>query len=386
MKPTKLIIKKLNNKLTKQEKKLFAEWIQKSEVNKELFNKIRSIKENGTDISKLKFSDSKTAWKRVVRKYQEQNIQRVKRKRKQSFLKYAAVFIGFLFLGYGYVKFIAPKEEIVHDSNAITLELDNGEIRVLTLNDIQSITNKDGSVLGTKKGKRLDYTVSEPVQKLIYNTLKVPYGKKFEVTLSDSTLVYLNAGSSLRYPIQFIKGKERKVFLEGEAYFNVSKDTENKFVVATAEMNVSVYGTIFNLSAYPEDKYINTVLVEGSVGISSSKINEGKEKEILKLEPGYKAEWNINTGNTIFDKVDTDIFTGWTEGRLVMKNLSFENIVKKLERHYNVDIKNNYENLNKEVFTASFDIESIDEVLASFSENRAFNFEINNQTITINKP
>lgn len=388
MKPTTLLLKSLTGKLTEQEEKVFKEWLQQSIGNRELFDKIKSLKESGTDISEFEFWDSEKAWANIIREYDTKSLRKSRSRNFAHLLKYAAVFVGIAILGYGYYKYNNTEIPLsnIHKPNTITLELDNGEIRVLSEEDTYAITTKNGAVLGTKNGTRLDYTSDKPADELVYNTLKVPYGKRFEVALSDATVVYLNAGSSLRYPIRFLEDTERQVFLTGEAYFNVAKDKANKFIVTTAEMDVTVFGTKFNLSAYPEDKYVNTVLVEGSVGISSATANERNDNHIQQLKPGYKAEWDTDTGKTVFDKVDTDIFTGWIEGRLVMKNLSFENIIKKLERHYDVVIINNYTELNKEVFTASFDIESIQEVLASFSENRAFKFQTDNQTIIINKP
>nr|WP_299071891.1 FecR family protein [uncultured Allomuricauda sp.] len=386
MKPTTLIIKRLTTKLTLQEEKALEEWLRESDKNQELFDTIKSLKENGTSISNLVFWDSEKAWANVLQKYEMGRVRKTRKKSVSSFLKYAAVFAGIFVLGYSYFEYSFTKQTSSIDPDAVILTLENGEIQLLSEDNEHEITSKDGSVLGVKSGIRLNYTTAKPPKKLTYNTLTVPYGKRFEVILSDSTLVYLNAGSSLKYPIQFIEGSERKVFLDGEAFFNVTHAKKNKFIVSTSEMDVTVYGTKFNVSAYAEDKYINTVLVEGSVGLSSSETGQIKDTQKLRLEPGYKAEWNTETGNTVFDRVDTDLYTSWINGRLVMKNFTFKSITSRLERRYNVQIINNYEELDNEVFTASFDIETIEEVLASFAENKDFEFESLNNKITINKP
>ncbi|WP_299548757.1 FecR domain-containing protein [Seonamhaeicola sp.] len=267
------------------------------------------------------------------------------------------------------------------DANSIILELDNGEKEIITTNGTKTILNKEGKVVGTQKGTNLNYTnpsVEKLPEELIYNKLTIPYGKVFQITLSDGTKVHLNAGSSIRYPVYFIKDKNRIVYLEGEAYFDVVKNSEQPFIVKTDNMNIEVLGTKFNVSSYPEDPSINTVLVEGSVSINSDK---NKNNTILK--PGHKADWKKQSGKVLVNNVDTSIYTAWIEGRIVFEHMPFENILVKLERHYDISITNNNLDLAKETFTASFDIESIEQVLKAFSKNYHFTYTINQDQITI---
>ncbi|SDF05839.1 protein of unknown function, partial [Pricia antarctica] len=150
-------------------------------------------------------------------------------------------------------------------------------------------------------------------------------------------------------------------------------------------MDVRVLGTKFNIMAYPEDREINTVLVEGSVSLYSSESGYDPKKAD-KLEPSYKATWDKFYERMDVEKVDTDIYTGWIDGKLVLKEMSFKNIVPKLERYYNVSIDNTYEALNNEVFTATFDIETIDEALRIFAEETPFQYKFNKDRITIYRP
>src|SRR5690606_36367432 len=106
--------------------------------------------------------------------------------------------------------------------------------------------------------------------KLAYNTLKIPFGKKFRLQLSDGTMVHINSGSTLKYPIKFIAGENRQVYLDGEAFFDVAKDKKHPFIVNADNLNVRVLGTHFNVSNYPEDAVTDVVLVEGSVGMYRS--------------------------------------------------------------------------------------------------------------------
>ena len=150
-------------------------------------------------------------------------------------------------------------------------------------------------------------------------------------------------------------------------------------------MDVRVLGTKFNVTAYPEDREINTVLVEGSVSLYSSESGYDPKKAD-KLEPGYKATWDRFYEKMDVEKVDTDIYTGWIDGKLVIKGMSFKNIVPKLERHYKVSIDNKNDALDNEVFTATFDIETIDGALRIFAEETHFEYEINKDRITIYGP
>ena len=387
MKLSNLILKRVTQALSKEEEQLFQEWFSESEQNKKLYSFLKIQKKQGADLSKLRDWDSDAAWVKIIEQYELR-----KNKSKKPFgltpiLKYAAVFLGIATFSYGYLQFSKQKTETkASNKNAITLQLDNGEIHTLYNNNDYAIKNKDGNILGFQNKNKLDYKDTEVGEKLTYNKLTIPYGKRFEISLSDGTTVYLNAGSSLRYPVKFIEGLDRHVYLIGEAFFDVSEDKAHPFIVSTSEMDVTVLGTEFNVAAYPEDQFISTVLVEGSVNLSNSKTNRKQEVETVKLLPGYKADWALGSGKTVLDQVDTDIYTGWIEGRLVLKNLPFNTIIKKLERHYNVEIVNNYNAFDAQIFTATFDVETIDEVLSSFAENKSFHFKTKGNTITIESP
>jgi len=386
MKLSKLIVKKLNGTVSEEEKEFLNNWIQKSSENKELFSKLKDLRRRGVDISELSNLDSISAWEIVLQKYKSKTVYSPNKFISQAVLKYAAIFIGILILSYGYYEYTSLKESVSLNSNAITLELDNGAIRVLKFNDSELVTNGEGSILGKKVGNKLIYMYENEGSELVFNTLNIPHGKRFQIELSDGTTVHLNAGSSLRYPIKFLKNQERRVFLNGEGFFDVTEDKDRSFIVSASDIDVTVLGTEFNVTTYPEEKYIQTVLVEGSVSLSNSEKGKDLKKEVYRLEPGYKADWNVGKAEIMIEPVDTSIYTDWMEGKLVLKNLSFKNIVKRLERHYDIKIENNYEILNDQIFTASFDLETIEDVLDSFNDAIKFNYVIDNKTIIINQP
>lgn len=310
------------------------------------------------------------------------------KKRCSHWLKYAAIFIALLGFGYFFMNqnraLPIIENDLVIAKDAITLELENGDVKIINSNGEERVVSKTGEVIAEQKGDILNYEKENNSQKLVYNILTIPNGKKFQVVLSDGTTVHLNAGSSFKYPENFIDSENRQVYLlEGEAYFEVAKDARHPFVVNSNAINVRVLGTEFNLSSYPEDEAINTVLIEGAVCIYGKKEIYNKAAS-LELKPGYKASWDKDKKDIIVEEVDTKIYTAWKDGELIFKNTQFKNIIKKLERHFNVSIINNNTKLNEQYFDAKFDIETIEQVLKAFNKSIKMQYTIENNQIIIN--
>ena len=316
--------------------------------------------------------------------YRKMTGTRRRRIRFGAIQKVAAVFIGILGLSYFfYVKSVAiPNEKESLKSDVISLRLEDGSIMEIDPDESTGVIDPYGNIIVKQRPGALKYDQNKDLNELSYNELYVPYGKRYSVILSDGTLVNLNSGSTLKYPVNFIQGTPREVFLKGEAFFSVAKDSLNSFSVFTGELGVKVLGTKFNISSYPEDLDISTVLSEGSVQLY-------EVKDPMKgslLTPGHMASWNREGKSISISEVDVSLYTGWIEGELVFKSMSFERIVEKLERSYNVEIINNDEKLNKEIFTASFhvDLESIEQLLDYIKLERPFTYTINNNKIIIN--
>ncbi len=381
---SQIIVKKIKGGLSEEEQEYLDLWINESEENESLFYRLldSGVDEDIFLISQL---DDDAQWQKVLERSNKKRYKTNKTFQLNYLLRYAAISIGAIGLVYGYLQSIPPDHDAVATKDVVTLELGNGEIRTISPESPGTITNIQGAILGEQKGNRLVYSNGTKTGKLVYNTLKVPYGKRFSVILSDSTMVHLNAGSSLRYPVKFIEDRNRQVFLTGEGYFDVTKDRGHPFVVTSGTMDVRVLGTKFNITAYPEDREINTVLVDGSVSLYSSE-NDYDPTKAKMLLPGYKAAWDRFYEKMDVEQVDTDIYTQWIDGKLVIKEMSFKNIVPKLERHYEVSIDNTYEALNNEIFTATFDIETIDEALRIFAEETPFEYEFKKNRITIYGP
>lgn len=329
---------------------------------------------------------------KTVRKALLEEIRKEKKKvykfRLRAVMKYAAIAIVFLGIGVLLQKNIFnendTKEIIVPKKDEITLKLGNGNIKVIAADGTSKVYDANGKVIGKQNGKELVYTSNGTASKLVYNTLSIPNGKRFNITLSDGTVVHMNAGSSMTYPVQFIKNQNRKIFLTGEAYFDVAHDKKHPFIVNAAKLDVQVYGTKFNVSNYPEDYATDVVLVEGSVSLSQSGLAQKSKNEVF-LSPGYKGTFAKEDKTISNEKVNTSLYTSWMNGNLVFRSESFENIIKKLERHYNVIIINNNDKLAHETFNATIetDHESIEQVFNYFSKVYQIEYTVINNKIII---
>lgn len=294
----------------------------------------------------------------------------------------AAVFIGLMATGYFYLQNNTSNTNLIIPENAITLQLENGETKVINEDGQVEILDAVGNVVGQQDGKRLKYANTDSKNELVYNTLNVPNGKTFQLQLSDGTIVHLNAGSSIKYPVQFIEGSDRQISVTGEAYLDVAKDPEHPFIVNTNGLNVRVLGTQFNVSAYPEDETTEVVLVEGAVSLYTEKEEYGSEKNVY-LKPGFKGSFDKVKNNIDTSEVITNLYTSWVNGKLVFRNMTFNNIMKKLERHYDVTIINNNSDLTHEEFNANFGNEPIEDVLMELKANYGIEYQFLNDKIII---
>jgi len=299
-------------------------------------------------------------------------------------LKYAAVFC--LIFGLGYYSSINSEsldepQKIIPKSNDIVLTSDDSKV-VLEKDDNKTDDKKIISKINLiQKSDQLIYDNNIDIKELVYHSLKVPYGKRFNVVFSDGSKAYLNSGSFIRYPVKFIEDKKREVFLEGEAFFDVAENKNELFIVNSNGINVEVYGTKFNVRNYSEDFNSDIVLVEGSVGINNSEVSE-----LTMLKPGFKGSVDKENFRVETSKVNTKIYTSWIDGEVIFRNETFSQILKKLERLYNVTIINNKNESLDEVFNAAIDVENenIEQVLEYFNKIYNIEYQIFNNKIIIN--
>ncbi len=368
----------MNETISEAEELQLIEWLQTPE-NQKTFKEYVKINHR---LNKLSATvDSDAAYNKVMTENIEtkEKTETPVRKLIPNWLKYAAVFAGVAIIGYG-IYFNSPQKNTVTAAPQITLQLDDGSIRTVDETTETVIVNADGSSISQQKHDELIYTDNSASHTLKYNTLSVPYGKTFKLLLSDGTKVVLNAGSKLKFPVNFISETDRKVFLNGEAYFEVAKDPAHPFTVSAKDMDIEVLGTQFNVTSYTEDQKTYAVLVEGKIAAHDN-ASAGDRKIVSPNEKVF-----IKDGGLQVEPVKVAKYIAWTQGELVFVDDAFAVIVNKLERKFNLEIKNNYTELATINVTATFTNETIEEVLSTFQSYKNFDYEIKDGTVIINRP
>lgn len=369
-----LIVKYINQDASVKELEQLLSML-KSKDNIVLFRSY--VKINFYSIYLMNDIDNIDIINKIKEKIELEKKKQKSRNRSLRFLKYAAIFILLIGVGY-YLRFLELEninsKDVIPKKDDITITTSSG--RQLIINELDEITvDKDINLI--KSSNELIYSQNNELESLTHK-INVPYGKKINIVLSDGTKVYLNSGSNLIYPISFKKNEARIVELIGEAYFDVAPKS-NVFKVKSNDINVEVYGTKFNFKNFPEDDISDVVLVEGSVGIVLEPSNMSTKLLPGQLGKVFKENLDIQT-----ERINTKIYTSWINGEVVFRNEKFSQILLKLERLYNVTIINNKKD-NDDLFNASIDLdnESIEEVLSYFKEIYNIEYQIFNNKIII---
>ena len=197
-------------------------------------------------------------------------------------------------------------------------------------------------------------------QEPIYNELFAAFGTRSALKLSDGTSVWLNSGSSIKYPDRFI-GNNRTVFLKGEAYFEVESDLKKPFIVETSSLSVKATGTKFNVSGYDSADEAEVTLVSGKVEVN---ITDDKNKiSRSKLDINQHFSFNKVNGTTSIINEDTYKYISWKDGKLVFRNEPLSQVVKKISQVFNIDVELQGSSLQDYSYRATFQDESLAEIL-----------------------
>lgn len=208
-----------------------------------------------------------------------------------------------------------------------------------------------------------------------------PNGVMLSVTLPDSTKVILNSGSVVRYPSSFTRN-QRVIQLNGEAFFDVSKNPAKPFIIQTRGMEVKVLGTRFNLKSFEDEDVVQLTLEEGAVVAQMDVSNEKKE---VCLTPGEQVILNKKTGEITNKKVDLQRYIGWTSGKLFFNDNTLEEIARELEMKFDVEITIESERFKKQRFYCDFGQEdSLDCILGLLSLGSSWTYKISGNQIRIN--
>ena len=273
----------------------------------------------------------------------------------------------------------APKSIIVPGSTKALLRLANGNIVYLqnASNGLLAKTNF-GTVVKTHNGQILyDTRVNiKAINKQVgYNTLTTPRGGVYQVVLPDGTEVWLNAASSITYPVAFT-GNERDVKLSGEAYFEVAKNKHKPFYVNINNVKVRVLGTHFNIAAYNDDNNIITTLLEGSVQVT-------KNKSLSLLMPGQQAVINNSSDKIVVSQANINNAVAWKNGYFIFDDDDIAGIMRKVSRWYDVDIDYHGTFTDQKFGGTYYRSKSIDELLQHLKKISNINFSITGRRITV---
>lgn len=317
----------------------------------------------------------------------QDNLNRDRRKRHwMQFARYAAVLV--ISFGSGMLLLLNEEEQIpvsvavnVQDSVDIHkayLVLSGGTRVELSKPHVDTIRQDDGRLLAVDTLGTLMYnTVKAEEEQLSYHTIIVPRGGEYTLVLNDGSRVRLNADSELRFPIKFASN-ERKVFLKGEAYFEVQHDTTRPFRVDVYhDAMVEVLGTEFNINAYPENKKIFTTLVQGCV-----KVADTQSDSVVVLKPNQQAV--LSSGEITVREVDPEEYITWINGRFYFERMPLEEILLQLERWYDLQVFWTNESLKSYEFTgAVWRDNSIRQTLDMIEKTTDVHFSVSGRTVTV---
>ena len=225
------------------------------------------------------------------------------------------------------------KNDIAPGGDRAFLTLANG--KRIELNDsVQGELALESGVLISKTADgQVRYQISDSKSNagsMLYNTLSTPKGGSYQVVLSDGTIVYLNAASSIRFPSSFANSNERRVELQGEGYFEVAHQTDKPFYVQSGTQELKVLGTHFNVNAYTDESSIKTTLMQGSVKI------DYPEGTSTVLKPGQQSY--LHNGKILVNEVDAETAIDWKRGEINLKDENFQATMRKIARWYNVEV------------------------------------------------
>lgn len=373
-----LIVKFLEKSISDEESVVLEDWL-KEDRNKRYFNEFVEINYLINSKSQFDYTTSLKKFKISVNRNSQKNY--------AKYLKYAAAVLIFISAGYfittnkaGSDKNIATENIIQIGTDKATLTLEDGSEVVLEKGNVYSnkTANSDGEKIIYKNDQN---NAKEIKNNIAYNYLTIPRGGEFYIQLSDSTKVWLNSESKIKYPVKFAEGKIREVeLLYGEAYFEVSPSTKHNgdtFKVFTKGQEVEVLGTQFNIKAYKGENHISTTLVEGKVSIAVKEVKE-------YLKPNQQSNYNITENSMQIKTVYLYDEVSWRKGFFSFKEKPLKEIMEVLSRWYDVDI----DIANEEIKNIQFNgilsrNQNIENILQTIKSTNKITYEIYDNKIFI---
>jgi hypothetical protein len=352
---------------------------------------MKDIKPNNTYTNQLSALEKKQLKNNIFTSIEKQS----QRSFKNYNLSFSVALVVIIILA-GFSWFYLKEEptnsitDFVESSKAINVNSSGKVVLVLGGGENLQIDEESSTINYSNTGQKITVGNTKQVSqettdnnKIVYNTLLVPYGQRSKINLSDGSTVWLNSGTKMIYPAVF-NGKRREVYLEGEAIFDVAHNKEQPFIVMSESQEIKVLGTVFCVTNYGDENTVNTVLKSGSVEISFNNATSNNIDK-MKITPGTKASFNKHNKSILSEKVNVDNYFSWRDGVLIFKNNDLEYIIKRISRYYNVDIQINDDILSSETFSGYLDLnENIDNVLLNIQASTNMNYSYKENKIIIN--
>lgn len=378
-----LIARKLDDGLLPMEETELSDWLAEDVKHEEVYAEIKKIRDRTKLLHRDFAPDTEHVLKRIKR-------ERVRQIGFRYWWKYAALFI--LPLSVALVLWQGMKNEAEEEHRQFSavsrpggeraiLKLYNGKTVVLDSTMKSSLIAHEANVrIEMDSNHLLRYSSHDSIEMANdnkNNELIISKGGEYQVVLADGTKVWLNSASRLIYPQSFM-GKERRVVLSGEAFFDVTHDAERPFVVETSRMNVKVLGTRFNVNDYDDNEEVSTTLVNGSVEIVSG------DQQAFRLVPGEQAYGKENELEK--REVNVRLYTSWIDGKFLFNNTELEEIAKQISRWYDVEIFFSSESVKKVRFTGAIvKFKPLEDLVRMIESTSQVRFSVKGRTIVISE-
>lgn len=380
----RIISASLKGNTSQEEQRILDQWLSASPKNSEIYEGFK----NGQQLEQKIVDSMQVNWESDYENFMA--VQKHSRKKRtwRYFVRYAAIFalplmaLGIWLLQENASKPVISIAEVINPGkHKATLITGGGQRITLSDSTLAPIQEQNGMLVSVKNSK-VSYIMPDdslmPHTEAIFNTLQIPRGGEYFLTLADGTEVWLNAETEIRYPVQF-SGDKRVVYLDGEAYFTVKSNKDKPFEVISTHASVTVLGTQFNLRAYPDEPVVATTLVCGSVIMQSEKY-----KQQVKLVPGEQGTLDKTTCSLAKQEVNTYLYTAWKDGRFAFRDARLEDLFNILTRWYDLSVF--YLNPEAKDIRFTGDLNKTDDftsILKIIEQNERVIFTVSKRTVSI---
>ena len=380
----RIIAASLKGNANDEEQRTLREWLSVSTRNKKIYDEFK----DGKRLEQKIVESQQINWKNDYQHFITKRQRTRKNRRMKTIIRYAAILTlpivaaGIFLLQKNDRQTIVSISEVIKPGEHKAVLITGGGERItLSESTLSPIQEQNGMIVNVTNNK-VSYILPEDSLctqgSPIFNTLQIPRGGEYFLTLADGTEVWLNAETEIRYPVQFT-GDKRVVYLDGEAYFTVAPDKNKPFTVVSTHASVSVLGTQFNFRAYPDERDVQTTLVSGSVIMQSEKY-----KQQIKLVPGEQGVLEKNSAKLMKQEVNTYLYTAWKDGRFAFRDARLEDLFNILARWYDLSVF--YQSPEAKDIRFTGDLNKTDDfksILKIIEQNERVIFTVNQRTVFI---